>query len=85
MSKLLMFVATASLLSVSAQTALTQEAHESPDPKPGTSEVVRVEVNAGTLYDARDLASSGLAAGDVIEVTSFGSSGIVDGSSRNDY
>jgi hypothetical protein len=84
MSRLLVFAA-ASLLSVSAQTALSQEVHESPDAKPGTSEVVRVEVDAGRVHDARDLASSGLAAGDKIWVTSFASSGVIDGSSRGDY
>lgn len=84
MTRLFVFVATASLLSVSAQTALTQEAHESPDPNPGTSEVVRVQANAGTIYEPRDLASSGLDAGDMVEVTSLGWSGIGDSPSSNE-
>jgi translation initiation factor 6 (eIF-6) len=85
MTRLLAFVAAASLFSVTAQTALTQEAHEQPDPQPGTSEVVKVEVEAGRVNSAYDLASSGLAATDKISVTSFASSGVIDGSSRGDY
>jgi hypothetical protein len=80
MTRLFVFVATASLLSVSAQTGLT----ESPDPIPGTSEAVRVQVNAGTIYEPRDLASSGLAAGDMVEVTSLGWSGVGDSPSSNE-
>ena len=84
MTRLFVFVATASLLSVSAQTALTQEAHESPDPNPGTSEVVRVQVNAGIVYEPRDLAGNRLATGDMVEVTSLGWSGPGDSPSRNE-
>ena len=82
---LLKFAAAAALLSVSAQTALAQEAHESPDARPGTGEVVQVEVEAGRVYDARDLASSGLARSDKVWVTTFATSGAADGSSRSDY
>ena len=85
MKRLLAFVAAASLLSVTAQTALTQEIHERPEAKPGTSEVVKVEVEAGRVNSAYDLASSGLTATEGIRVTSFRSSGMVDGSSRGDY
>lgn len=85
MSKFLMLVVTASFLSSIAQSGLTQEAHERPDPEPGMSDVVRIEVRADRLLGGYDLASSGLAADDLISVTGFPSSGKIDASSRNDY
>lgn len=85
MSRLFVFVVTASLLSGTAQTGLAQEVHESPQSEPGTSDMVRVQVKANTLLSGYDLASSGLAAEDMILVSKFPSSGKLDSSSRNDY
>lgn len=84
MSRFLVFSAAASLLSLSAQAGLTQEVHESPDARPGTSDVVLVEVEANSLYSGYDLASSGRAPEDMISVTKFASSGKIDASSRDD-
>lgn len=84
MSRLFVFATTA-LLSVAAQTALSQEIHESPEAEQGKSNPVRVEAEVGRLYSPYDLASSGLAADDIIWVSSFASSKVADGSSRNDY
>ncbi|MCZ0960709.1 hypothetical protein [Paracoccus benzoatiresistens] len=84
MSRLLVFAATASLLSVTGQAALSQGVHEHPESKPGTSVVTRVEVRAGSVYDSHDLANNGMAAGDRIWVTKFPSSGMIDGPSRDD-
>lgn len=85
MSRLLMCIATASLLSVAAQAVLAQEVHEMPEAEPGSATLVRVEVEAGSLYSPYDLASSGLSPKDLIPVSNFVSSGTIDGSSRNDY
>lgn len=84
MSRLLVCIATASLLSIASQAALAQEAHEKPDPKPGTSQVNHVEVEAGRLYSPYDLDSSGLSAKDLVRVSNFVSSGKIDPPSRND-
>lgn len=86
MSRLLVCIATASLLSLTAQAGLTQEAHERPEAEPGTSKMPRVEVKAGSLYSPYDLASSGLSPEDMVSVSNFVSSErVIDGSSRNDY
>lgn len=84
MSRLLVCIATASLLSVTTQAVLAQDAHERPQTEPGTSEVSRIEVEAGKLYSPYDLASSGLSAKDLIPVSNFVSSGRIDPPSRND-
>ena len=81
----LIFAATAAMLSVTASAGLTQEAHESPDATPGTSEQVQIEVDAGRVYDGHDLSGGSLPHNDKVLVTSFGSSGMIDGSSRGDY
>lgn len=86
MSRLLICVATAAMLSVAAQAVPAQEAHERPEPEPGTSKMAQVEVEAGRLYSPYDLASSGLSAKDLISVSNFvASERVPDGSSRNDY
>ena len=84
MSRLLVCIVTATLLSVASQAALAQEAHEKPDPEPGTSHVDHVEVEAGDLYSPYDLASSGLSAKDLVRVSNFVSSGKIDRPSLND-
>lgn len=85
MKRFLIFAAAATMLSVTAQAALTQEAHESPDAMPATSEEVQIEVDARRVYDGHDLSGGSLAHNDKVWVTSFGSSGVVDSSSRGDY
>lgn len=85
MLRLLIFSAVASLLSVTAQAAVVEEEHEMPEAHSGASEVVRIEVNAGRFNNAYDIASSGLTSGDLIEVTVFPSSEVIDRPSRNDY
>lgn len=87
MSRILVFAATASLISAAAHMALAQEAHESPDNKPGTSIMKQIEVRAGSLYSPYDLASSGLNAEDLVPVSSFTSSEKreADRPSRDDY
>ena len=75
MSRLLVFAATASLFSLTAQAVVAQEL---PDPPSDFSEVVRVQRQAEKIYDAHDLVSNGVAVGDMIWVTSIPSSGIID-------
>lgn len=81
MSRLLVFTATASLVSLAAQMVSAQEM---PDPHSDFSEVVRVQVQAETVYDSHDLVSNGVAAGDRIWVTSIPSSGMIDPPSYED-
>lgn len=82
MSRLLVYIATASLLSVTTQAVLAQDVHERPEAEPGTASVPRVEVEAGRLYSPYDLASSGLSAKDLVSVSNFISSGKIDPPSR---
>ena len=84
MSRLLVCIATASLLSATTQAGLAQDAHERPEPDPGPSQVSQVEVEAGKLYSPYDLATSGLSAKDLVPVSNFVSSGRIDPPSRND-
>jgi hypothetical protein len=85
MSRLLICVATASLLSITAQAVSAQDAHERPETEPGTSKAAQVEIEAGHLHSPYDLASSGLSSKDLVSVSSFASAErVIDGPSRDD-
>lgn len=85
MSRLLIYVATASLLSITAQAVSAQDAHERPESAPGISKAAQVEVEAGRLHSPYDLASSGLSSRDLVSVSNFASAErVIDGPSRDD-
>lgn len=81
MSRLLVFTAAASFISLTAETALTQEV---PDPPSDFSDVVRIQAQAEDVYDSHDLISNGVAVGDMVWVTSIPSSGMIDPPSYED-
>jgi len=65
-----------------AGSAASAFARERPEFIPADSSVVTAPVEAGSLLNAKDLSRRGLAASDVISVTRFPSTGIVDAPSR---
>jgi hypothetical protein len=86
MSRLLICITTASLLSITAQAVTAQDAHERPEAEPGALKAAQVEVEAGRLHSPYDLASSGLSSKDLVLVSNFASAErVIDGSSRGDY
>ena len=85
MSRLLICVATASLLSITAQAVFPQDAHERPETEPGISKAAQVEVEASRLHSPYDFASSGLSSNDLVSVSNFASAErVIDGPSRDD-
>lgn len=85
MSRLLICVAAASLLSITAPAVSAQDAHERPETEPGISKAAQIEVEAGRLHSPYDLTSSGLSSNDLVSVSNFASAErVIDGPSRDD-
>lgn len=77
------FVAAVAACLLAFPAAWAQE-HERPEPEPGTTSAVMVERSAGRVHETRDLHSGGLKADDMVMVSSFPSTGVADGPSRED-
>jgi hypothetical protein len=83
--KLFLAATTALALFAAGASASVNERRERPDPSPQVVTPAQTDqVRASTLYSNQGLQSLGLDANDMVEVTIFPSTGIVDAPSRDD-